>query len=146
MLSEFSYPIICTDKFVETVNFYEDYLHYTPALEQSNYVILKRNDWDNCYLAILDISHPSIPQQYRKQVSGMLLNYPVANVDKTYEDFYWEGLNIVSDLETTPCYKKRFFIEDPNGILIAIGENAIPGYSKDDLKRVNEELFATVNA
>lgn len=146
MLSEFSYPIICTHKFVETVNFYEDYLNYSPEMEMVNYVILKRNDWDNCYLAIIDTAHPGIPDQYRKQVSGMLLNYPVNNVDQTYEDLYWEGLNIVSELTTTPCFKKRFFIEDPNGILIAVGENMIPAYNKEDLKKVGDESFAAASA
>jgi len=145
MLSEFSYPIICTNKFIETVNFYEDYLNYSPVMEMINYVILKRNDWESCYLAIVDVNHPDIPEQYHKPVSGIMLNYPVRDVEKAYEELYWEGLNIISELKTLPWLKKRFLIEDPNGILVTVGENTIPDYSKEDLKNIGESSFAAMS-
>jgi catechol 2,3-dioxygenase-like lactoylglutathione lyase family enzyme len=141
MLSEFSYPIICTKKFKQTVNFYEDYFNYAPELEMPCFVVLKRQDWDNCYLAVIDANHHAIPEPYRRPVSGMLLNYPVKDVEKAYDRFYLEGLNVVSEPITSLCSKKHFFIEDPNGILIDIGENVKPLYDRTDLKQIEEKSF-----
>ena len=123
MLSHFSYPIVCTEKFVQTVAFYEDYFGYSPAFEMEGFVILKREDWDEMYLAVIDSTHEAIPEQYQRAVSGMILNMPVKDVGAAYQELYWEGLNIVSEPEAVLCGRKHFFVEDPNGILIDIAEN-----------------------
>lgn len=123
MLSQFSYPIICTDKYVQTVNFYEDHFDFAPEFELKDFVILKRKDYDDCYIAIISSDNETIPKQYRKAVSGMILNYPVRDVRASYQQLYWEGLNIVSEPADAPCLRKHFFVEDPNGILIDIAED-----------------------
>ena len=123
MLSQFSYPIVCTEKFEQTVAFYEDHFGYAPAFEMDGFVILKRKDWSDMYLAIIDSSHKAIPEAYRRSVNGMILNMPVANVDAAYQEVYWEGLNIISEPEVAICGRNHFFVEDPNGILIDVAEN-----------------------
>lgn len=123
MLSQFSYPIVCTEKFVQAVAFYEDHFGYSPAFEMDGFVILKRQDRDDAYLAIIDSNHGVIPEHYRRSVKGMILNFPVENVNSTFQEFYWEGLNIVSEPESALCGRKHFFVEDPNGILIDVAEN-----------------------
>ena len=123
MLSQFSYPIICSEKYIKTVNFYEDHFEFVPEFEEANFVILKRKDRDDIYLAIIDTNHKGIPDRYRKSVSGMILNYPVKDTRAAYQQYYWEGLNIVSEPEVSSCARKHFFVEDPNGILIDIAED-----------------------
>lgn len=123
MFSKFSYPIICSDKFEETVAFYEDYLGYEPAFELQGFVILTRSDCDNVYLAIMNSEHGAIPKQYRKPTSGMILSYPVSDVKASYQEMYWEGLQILSEPEDAVCGRKHFFVEDPNGILVNIAED-----------------------
>lgn len=127
MLSQFLYPIICTENYVQTVNFYEDHFDFIPEFELPGYVILKRKEHDNNYLAIIDKNHENIPEQYRKTATGMILNYPVKSANIAYQQFYWEGLHIVSEPRSDAGYPKSryFYIEDPNGMLINVAEEIV---------------------
>ena len=123
MLSQYSYPIICSEKFEQTVAFYEDHLGFTPDFEMKNFVILKRDDYDGMYIAVIDSNHEALPAEYKRPVQGMLLNYPVESVVKFYDYAYHEGLKLLSEPKDMACGRKHFYIEDPNGILIDIAEN-----------------------
>lgn len=123
MFSQFSYPIICTEKYAETVGFYEDHFEYSLAMEMNGFAILKRANWPDMFLAVMDSTHPAIPEHYRRPVHGMILNMPVASVDNAHQEAYWEGLKIVSEPAPALCGRKHFFIEDPNGLLIDVAEN-----------------------
>lgn len=133
MLAQFYYPIICTDHYVKTVNFYEDHFDFAPDFELSGFIIMKHRTEEHMYLAIIDKNHNAIPKQYKKPVSGMILNYPVKDVRAAYQQYYWEGLNIISEPESASCARRHFFIEDPNGILIDIAEHA-PNGKKGNVK------------
>jgi len=122
MLSQFSYPIICSDNFEQTVAFYEDHFEFVPSLEMEGFVILSRETWQNVYLAVIDCNHEAIPERFRKPVSGMILNFPTDKVQKIYDRLYDEGLDIVSEPVDAKCGRKHFYVEDPNGILIDVAE------------------------
>lgn len=124
ILTQFSYPIICTDKFRDTVNYYEDYLGFVPQFEIiKNFVILKRNAYHDVYVAILDVNNHEIPEEYRKSSSGIIINFPVEDVQKAYDELYIEGLKILNEPKISICGRKHFFVVDPNGILIDVAEN-----------------------
>lgn len=123
MLSQFMYPIICTEKFAQTVAFYEDHFSYHVVMELEGYAIMQRADWDNMYLAIIDSTHEEIPEQYRRPISGMILSMPVHDVMAAHQEAYWEGLNVITEPANANCGRKHFYVEDPNGILITVAEN-----------------------
>ena len=123
MLSEFSYPIICTEKFVQTVAFYEDHFGYVSAFELDGFVILQREDWPNMYLAVIDSNHSALPEEYRQPSKGMILNMPIRNAAETFDDVYYDGLDILSPPRDAMCGRKHFFVSDPNGILLDLAEN-----------------------
>lgn len=123
MLSQYSYPIICSQNFEQTVAFYEDYLEFIPEFEMKGFVILKREQFDHMYLAIIDSNHEALPDEYKRPVQGMILNYPVDNVIQFYDQAYHEGLTLLSEPKDASCGRKHFYIEDPNGILIDIAQN-----------------------
>ena len=123
MLSQFSYPIISTEKFVQTVAFYEDHFGYVSAFEMEGFVILRRQDWPDMYLSVIDSTHDAIPAEYQRPVAGMILNMPVEDVMSAHQEAYWEGLNVVSEPKPALCGRKHFFIEDPNGVLVDVAEN-----------------------
>ncbi len=122
MLSQFSYPIICSENFEQTVAFYEDFFDFSPSLEMEGFVILSREEWQNVYLAVIDYNHKAIPEKFRKPVSGMILNYPAEDVQVVYDRLYDEGLELVTEPEEAKCGRKHFYVEDPNGILIDVAE------------------------
>jgi catechol 2,3-dioxygenase-like lactoylglutathione lyase family enzyme len=123
MFSEYSYPIICTDKFARTVNFYEDHFGFVAVYELEGFAILKRRDWPGMHVAVMSSSHNAIPEAYRKNISGMILNMPVRDVDAAYDELYWEGVSLVSEPSDAACGRRHFFVEGPNGILIDVTEN-----------------------
>ncbi|MCB1531941.1 MAG: glyoxalase [Alphaproteobacteria bacterium] len=124
MLTQFSYPIICTEKFKDTVNYYEDHLGFVPQFEIfQNFVILKRDTYADVFIAIVDAHSQEIPQEYRRKSSGIILNFPVEDVQKTYDEFYIEGLEVLNEPKVSICGRKHFFVVDPNGILIDVAEN-----------------------
>ena len=122
MLSQFSYPMICSENFEQTVAFYEDHFDFLPALEMEGFAILSREEWTNMYLAVIDAKHPIIPEKYRKPVAGVILNFPVKDVKAMYERLYDDGLELMSEPKDVKCGRKHFFVEDPNGILIDVAE------------------------
>lgn len=123
MLSQYSYPIICSENFEKTVAFYEDHFDFVPKLEMKGFAILKRENWDNIYLSVIDSNHAAIPEEHKRPVQGLLLNYPVENVVKFYDYAYHEGLTLLSEPKDAACGRKHFYIEDPNGVLIDIAQN-----------------------
>ena len=123
MLSQFSYPIICTENFKQTVAFYEDHFDFVSAFELDGFVILQRQNWPDMYLAIIDSHNKAIPEAYQRPTSGMILNFPVDDAKSTYDRLYWEGLNLVTEPQNALCGRKHFFVEDPSGILIDVAEN-----------------------
>ncbi len=133
MFSQFSYPIICAENFAQTVNFYEDHFNYVSVLEVKGFAILKREGYKDMHLSIIDKNHEQIPEAYRKRAQGMILSMPVNDVDKAYEELYWEGLEMLGEPAEAVCGRMHFMVEDPNGILIDVTKNIpIPAFVKAD--------------
>lgn len=81
-----SYPVILTEQVADSSRFYTDYFGFAPAFESDWYVSLKNDQTEHSFeLAILDASHSTIPDGYRKTTQGLILNFEVDNVDAEYE-------------------------------------------------------------
>lgn len=124
MFAEYSYPIICTVSFAKTINFYEDHFEFLVAYETESFAILKRKNASSIYLAVMDTEHAPVPEHYHRHAGGMILNFPVHDVEQAYKELYWEGLTILGEPSVSESSgRKHFFVEDPNGILINIAQN-----------------------
>jgi uncharacterized glyoxalase superfamily protein PhnB len=119
-LSSF-YPVICTDRVAETASFYIKYFDFEVVFEVDWYASLKR-DGDPAYeLAILDASHDSLPFGKRYSVSGLLLNFEVADVDAEYRRLVEHGgLEPLLRLRDEEFGQRHFILEDPAGVLIDV--------------------------
>ncbi|WP_166345566.1 VOC family protein [Phytoactinopolyspora limicola] len=125
------YPVIMTDKVQETLAFYVEHFGFTVTFEADWYVSLKRPgvDGEPSYeLAILDHSHPTIPEGYRRPVTGLLLNFEVADVDAEYKRLV-EGAGLAPKLElrTETFGQRHFIVADPAGVLIDVITEIPPG-------------------
>lgn len=117
-LSSF-YPVLSTTKVLETRNFYTTHFGFTPTFEADWYVSLKFGD--RYELAILDYTHPTVPEAFRKPVQGLLLNFEVEDVDAEYERLIrGAGLPLQHDIRSEAFGQRHFITSDPNGVLIDV--------------------------
>ncbi|MCW0234469.1 MAG: VOC family protein [Ferrovibrio sp.] len=114
------YPVICTAALAETRAFYEAHFDFAAAFESDWYVHLTSRSDSRVHLAILDHSHPTIPEGYRKPAQGMLLNFEVEDVDAAYEKARKSGLDIRLTLRDEVFGQRHFILADPSGVLVDV--------------------------
>lgn len=112
------YPVIGTKHVDESKDFYTKHFGFSVTFEADWYVSLKK---DNYELAILDYTHPTMPEAYRKNVQGLILNFEVDDVDAEYERLIKKSkLPVQVDIRSEEFGQRHFVTVDPNGVLIDV--------------------------
>jgi len=112
------YPVICTDRVAVSRDFYERLFGFEVTFEADWYVSLRRGPVE---LALLDHTHPTLPEAYRVKVAGLLLNIEVADVDAEWERLVTgEGLAPELSLRSEDFGQRHFIVADPSGVLIDV--------------------------
>lgn len=115
------YPVICTTNLAATCDFYMRYLGFAATFESDWYISLRMEQYPQYELAILDPTHPTVPENYQKSVQGLLLNFEVDDVDAVYHRLIQqERLPLERDLVSEAFGQRHFITADPNGVLIDI--------------------------
>jgi catechol 2,3-dioxygenase-like lactoylglutathione lyase family enzyme len=126
-LSSF-YPVICTSQVAATRDFYVELFGFEIAFEADWYVSLARPGDPVYELAVLDASHPSLPEGYRTTVAGVLLNFEVDDVDAEYRRLVTDaGLQPVLGLRSEEFGQRHFILADPAGSLVDVITEIPPG-------------------
>ncbi|MCR9142286.1 MAG: VOC family protein [bacterium] len=119
------YPVIGTTDVAQTTEFYTTHFPFEKTFEADWYVSLiwkdgQRNEADPAnQLAILDSSHPTVPEGFRKPMQGgLILNFEVADVDAEYNRLKAAGLQLHLDIRSEDWGQRHFITSDPNGVLI----------------------------
>ena len=120
MKSTSYYPVLMTENVGATAAFYCRHLRFEAVFSSDWYVHLQSREDPHVALAILDGSHATIPEAARGRVSGLLLNFEVADPDSLYEEFRAAGLPILLALRDEDFGQRHFITSDPNGVLIDI--------------------------
>jgi catechol 2,3-dioxygenase-like lactoylglutathione lyase family enzyme len=119
-LSSF-YPVICTEKVIETRDFYVENFGFGVVFDSGWYVSLKRAGDQPYELALLDASHPTIPDAYRQQAAGLLLNFEVEDVDAEYQRLVVDGgLEPALELRSEDFGQRHFILADPSEVLVDV--------------------------
>ncbi|WSG63514.1 VOC family protein [Nocardia sp. NBC_01730] len=117
-LSSF-YPVIGTFRLAQSRDFYTKWLGFEVTFESDWYISLRRLGEKPYELALLDYTHPTVPESYRKPVQGLLLNFEVADVDAEWERLVVRGgLRAESEIRTEAFGQRHFIVADPSGVLI----------------------------
>lgn len=115
------YPVIGTARLQESHDFYTRLLGFETTFEADWYVSLRRPGDPGYELALLDHTHPTIPEGYRVPAQGVLLNFEVEDVDAEWERLViGEGLRPVLELRSEDFGQRHFIVPDPNGVLIDV--------------------------
>lgn len=116
------YPTLVTDKFVDTINFYEDFFGFAPSTEEEGYALLEgADDSDHC-IAVFDRAHKCIAQ-LEQSVQGVILTFAVDNIEEVYNRLYLEGLEFYKEFGQDVHGDRHFVIYDPNGVLVNVKES-----------------------
>ena len=113
------YPVIMTKNVEECSEFFINTLEFETTFSSEWYISLM-DKYDN-EVAFLESSHTTIPEGFRNQVRGLLLNFEVDNVDKIYKKLKESLENrIVLDIRDEGFGQRHFIVEGPEKILIDI--------------------------
>ncbi|ANW16844.1 VOC family protein [Streptomyces clavuligerus] len=120
MLKSF-YPVIATSRIEESRDFYTRLMGFETTFEADWYISLRRPGPLAYELALLDHTHPTIPEGYRTPVAGLLLNFEVEDVDAAWERLVVRaGLTPRLELRSEEFGQRHFIVADPDGVLIDV--------------------------
>lgn len=114
------YPVIMTGDVDGTARFYTEHLRFRRAFDSDWYVHLLSTEDSNVNIAVLQGDHETVPAAGRGQVSGLILNFEVADVDAEFARAEAQGLPILLSLRDEAFGQRHFITQDPNGVLIDI--------------------------
>ncbi len=119
-LSSF-YPVIAAERIAESRDFYTRWFGFEVTFETDWYVSLRRPGPTAYELALLDPTHPTLPEGYREPVRGLLLNFEVEDVDAEWERLVvGAGLKAELPIRSEEFGQRHFIVADPNGVLIDV--------------------------
>jgi catechol 2,3-dioxygenase-like lactoylglutathione lyase family enzyme len=122
------YPVIGTSRLRESHEFYTRLFGFETTFEADWYVSLHRAGPPSYELALLDHTHPTVPEGYRRPVQGLLLNFEVADVDAEWERLVVQGgLRPELELRSEQFGQRHFIVADPSGVLIDVITPIPPG-------------------
>jgi catechol 2,3-dioxygenase-like lactoylglutathione lyase family enzyme len=121
-----SYPVLLTDDVAGTARFYREVFGFETAFEADWYVSLRNGSWE---LAVLDRTHPTIPEAYRgRSAAGLLLNLEVDDVDAEYIRIVAGGLaGAILPIRSEEFGQRHFIVAAPDGVLVDVITPIEPG-------------------
>ncbi|MCH8499241.1 MAG: VOC family protein [Marinobacter sp.] len=120
MKSTSYYPVIMTADVSGTAGFYVTHFRFRVVFEIDWYVHLQSTEDESVNLAIINKDHATIPAAARAQVSGVILNFEVADPDAEFARVKAAGLPVLLPLRDEAFGQRHFITADPNGVLIDV--------------------------
>ena len=118
MLNSF-YPVILSNNIKLTGNFIKKYFNFKETFVSDWYISLKYEN--NFEIAIIDKNHETIPERFRQQPKGIILNFEVEDVDKIYERISEDkNMNILLEIQNEEWGQRHFIFEGPDNLLIDV--------------------------
>ncbi|AUS79929.1 glyoxalase [Actinoalloteichus sp. AHMU CJ021] len=116
------YPVLCTTRLRESLDFYTLHLDFDITFESDWYVSLRHRGAPHQELALLAADHPTLPESHRgATATGVLINIEVDDVDAQYARLVERaGLPCLLDLRTEDFGQRHFITRDPNGVLVDV--------------------------
>ena len=123
------YPVLMSTDVATAADFYRRVLGFEVTFAADWYVSMRTGVFE---LALVDATHPTIPEGHRRPAAGLLVNIEVDDVDVLYRRLTDEhGLRPVLQLRDEDFGQRHFIVEGPDGVLLdciqpipAIGEFA----------------------
>ena len=114
-------PNICTDRMVETRDFYVDLLGFVVGFEHPGwYIQLSSPTNPQLQIGILRRDYEFTPNAFQKRPQGVIISAQVEDVDAAYAAVLKRGFDVAHELCDEDFGMRRFMVADPNGLLVNI--------------------------
>lgn len=121
------YPVIVTEKLVESRDFYVRWFGFQAAFESSWFIYLVSQQNSSISMAFINPQHPSSPPDPAEfNGSGMFLTLQVEDVAAMYQQLLQAGLSISYPVRDEPWGQRRFGVQDPIGIWVDVVQQIDP--------------------
>lgn len=138
------YPVVMTDDVAASKAFYTGHFPFTVTFDSEWYVSLKAEGEVPFELALLDPTHPTVPEAFRRKLSGgLILNFEVDDVEREYERLREAGLPIHLELRSEDFGQCHFITSDPNGVLLDVIQVVPP--SEEFARRYDDETLRAIS-
>lgn len=115
------YPVVLTNDVAGSKDFYTRHFPFEVTFDGGWYVSLKAKQEFPFELALLESTHPTIPERFRLALNGgLILNFEVDDADAEYSRLKAAGLPIHLEIRSEDFGQRHFITSDPNGVLIDI--------------------------
>ncbi|QEV18491.1 VOC family protein [Streptomyces alboniger] len=116
------YPVIATSDVAAARHFYTRHFGFEVTFEADWYVSLHRPDAPQYELALLDHTHPTLPEGHRTPLrGGLLLNFEVDDADAEHHRLVGEaGLPELLSLRTEEFGQRHFIVAAPDDVMIDV--------------------------
>ncbi|MDX1738034.1 MAG: VOC family protein [Alphaproteobacteria bacterium] len=112
------YPVLCVSDVAAQSEFYQKHFNFQVGFDSDWYVHLVMKDNPDVSIAFVQKDHPSVPQDFRKDAAGVILNFEVEDVDAFYEKACESNLDIKLELRDEAWGQRHFILTDPSGAMI----------------------------
>ncbi|MGL4694551.1 VOC family protein [Enterococcus larvae] len=115
------YPVLMSADINAAKKFFIELFHFEVTFTSEWYISLK-NEQD-FELALIDSSHDTIPEKYKAECKGIILNFEVEDVDSVYAEIKKNDVTILMDIKNEDFGQRHFMIESPDELIIDIIQN-----------------------
>jgi uncharacterized glyoxalase superfamily protein PhnB len=117
------YPVVQVANPAEVAQAFVDHFGFEETSAADWYVSLRNGGHE---LAVLDATHETIPEGFRAECRGVLLNVEVDDATDHYARLHDSGLPIRLALRDEPFGQRHFIVEVSGGILVDVIEEIPP--------------------
>lgn len=118
-----SYPVLQVEDPSRVAHFFTSHFGFAVSFSADWYVSLRNGHHE---LAVLDCTHPTIPEGFRVPCAGVLLNLEIDDATVEYARLRDLGLPIRLELRDEAFGQRHFIVEAPGGILVDVIEEIPP--------------------
>ncbi|WP_019180264.1 VOC family protein [Microbacterium yannicii] len=118
-----SYPVLQVADPSLVAHFFVSHFGFEVSFSADWYVSLRHGSHE---LAVLDCTHPTIPEGFRVPCGGVLLNLEIDDATVEYARLRDRGLPIRLELRDEVFGQRHFIVEAPGSILVDVIEEISP--------------------
>lgn len=113
------YTVIMTKAIQQERNFFVELFDFKETFTSDWYISLISDGFE---LALIDVTHETIPESYRKECQGVIINIEVDDVDEVYSRIMKrvDSSLLLLDIKSEDFGQRHFIIKSPSDVMVDI--------------------------